>query len=58
VIFFLPLPDAASAAAFSSAANASVRCAALIPEIADSQTKKSSDFIESLLDPNQSELNQ
>jgi hypothetical protein len=38
----------ASAAAFSSAANAADRCAALIPEIANSQSEKSSDFIESL----------
>ena len=31
----------ASAAAFSSAANASARCPALIPEIANSQAEKS-----------------
>jgi hypothetical protein len=37
-----------SAAALSSAANASARCATLIPEIADNQSEKSSDFIESL----------
>ncbi len=52
------LEDPASAAALSSAANPSARCASLIPEIADSQTEKSSDFIESLLDPTQSNPNQ
>ena len=60
-----PLPRAfagaegsASAAAFASAADASARCSALIPEIADSQAAKSSDLIEALLDPNQSNPNQ
>jgi hypothetical protein len=45
-------------AALSSAAIASPRWPSLIPEIADSQAAKSSDFIVSLLNPSQSEPNQ
>jgi len=57
-LLFVFIPGAASAADFSSAANASARCAALIAEIADSQTENSSDFIESLLNPIQPKSNQ